>query len=377
MAPKRKSSGSRTPRGLSGETVQGCLATLGLTDLASAFTGCANIEDEFKVIKRAWHKQCLSAHPDKGGSEELFRAVQAAFEVLKAKKTGGSIASFGSSSTQKASTSSAYKHAAAAAAKVNYPSADFYAKMAAEINVPLYRVELARSDRSSCVQGAKNCRFANGELCHPPVDSEAPAVEEAPKKVKRLFHSTHFSNISAPVCPIFPIYQRMHFFLFSLTHFSHISDIRFYWPHFPYISADACFSSFHSPISPIYQSPFAPLTLYISGCIFPSFHSPISPIYQISDFIGPIFPIYQRVIFSPLFTHPILPYIRARLPHFPCISAGDFFSSSHSPNPPIYQSSFAPFTPIYQRMHCLLCSQAEESARLQGRLGARGRGSSA
>ena len=88
MAPKRKSSGSRTPRGLSGETVQGCLATLGLTDLASAITGCANIEDEFKVIKRAWHKQCLSAHPDKGGSEELFRAVQAAFEVLKARAAG-------------------------------------------------------------------------------------------------------------------------------------------------------------------------------------------------------------------------------------------------------------------------------------------------
>ena len=238
MAPKRKSSGSRTPRGLSGETVQGCLATLGLTDLASAFTGCANIEDEFKVIKRAWHKQCLSAHPDKGGSEELFRAVQAAFEVLKAKKTGGSIASFGSSSTQKASTSSAYKHAAAAAAKVNYPSADFYAKMAAEINVPLYRVELARSDRSSCVQGAKNCRFANGELCHPPVDSEAPAVEEAPKKVKRLFHSTHFSNISAPVCPIFPIYQRMH--VFPL--FTH--------PFLPYIR---------------YQILLAPFSLYISG----------------------------------------------------------------------------------------------------------------
>ena len=325
MAPKRKSSGSRTPRGLSGETVQGCLATLGLTDLASAFTGCATIEDEFKVIKRAWHKQCLSAHPDKGGSEELFRCVQAAFEVLKAKKTGGSIASFGSSSTQKASTSSAYKHAAAAAAKVNYPSADFYAKMAAEINVPLYRVELARSDRSSCVQGAKNCRFANGELCHPPVDSEAPAVEEAveaPKKVKRLFSLnpflpyisarfphfpyisadaffplfthpflpyiryqillapfslyisgcmfflfslTHFSHISEPVCPTDPIYQRMHFSLFSLTHFSHISDIRFYWPHFPYISAGDFFSSFHSPNPPIYQSPFAPFSLYISG----------------------------------------------------------------------------------------------------------------
>ena len=266
MAPKRKSSGSRTPRGLSGETVQGCLATLGLTDLASAFTGCATIEDEFKVIKRAWHKQCLSAHPDKGGSEELFRCVQAAFEVLKAKKTGGSIASFGSSSTQKASTSSAYKHAAAAAAKVNYPSADFYAKMAAEINVPLYRVELARSDRSSCVQGAKNCRFANGELCHPPVDSEAPAVEEAveaPKKVKRLFSLNPFLPYISARFPHFPYISADAFFPLFTHPF--LPYIRFYWPHFPYISADACFSSFHSPISPIYQSPFAPFSLYISG----------------------------------------------------------------------------------------------------------------
>ena len=198
MPPKKKKAGGqkRAPRG---DTVRGCLMTLGIDDPAGAFEGAENLEDEFKVIKKAWHKMCLATHPDKGGSEEEFRAVQAAFDVLKDKKTSGTIGTFASSSAQSSSTSTAFKHASDAAAKAHYPPAGYYEEMRENINVPVYRVELAKTDRSSCFTAgppnkrasgaAGKCRFGLGELCHPPVTaaSNVAAVGDgaegpAPKK---------------------------------------------------------------------------------------------------------------------------------------------------------------------------------------------------
>ena len=198
MPPKKKKAGGqkRAPRG---DTVRGCLMTLGIDDPADAFEGAENLEDEFKVIKKAWHKMCLATHPDKGGSEEEFRAVQAAFDVLKDKKTSGTIGTFASSSAQSSSTSTAFKHASDAAAKAHYPPAGYYEDMRENINVPVYRVELAKTDRSSCFTAgppnkrasgaAGKCRFGLGELCHPPVTaaSNVAAVGDgaegpAPKK---------------------------------------------------------------------------------------------------------------------------------------------------------------------------------------------------
>ena len=198
MPPKKKKAGGqkRAPRG---DTVRGCLMTLGIDDPAGAFEGAENLEDEFKVIKKAWHKMCLATHPDKGGSEEEFRAVQAAFDVLKDKKTSGTIGTFASSSAQSSSTSTAFKHASDAAAKAHYPPAGYYEDMRENINVPVYRVELAKTDRSSCFTAgppnkrasgaAGKCRFGLGELCHPAVTaaSNVAAVGDgaegpAPKK---------------------------------------------------------------------------------------------------------------------------------------------------------------------------------------------------
>ena len=190
MPPKKKKAGSggqkRAPRG---DTVRGCLMTLGIDDPAGAFEGAENLEDEFKVVKRAWHKMCLATHPDKGGSEEEFRAVQAAFDVLKDKKTSGTIGTFASSSAQSSSTSTAFKHASDAAAKAHYPPAGYYEEMRENINVPVYRVELAKTGRSSCFTAgppqkrasgaAGKCRFGLGELCHPVITHATAASNVA------------------------------------------------------------------------------------------------------------------------------------------------------------------------------------------------------
>ena len=160
MPPKKKKKAGgggrqKKARTFMGDTVRGCLMTLGIDDPSDAFSNAENIEDEFKIIKRSWHARVLATHPDKGGSEEEFRAVQAAFDVLKDKKNSGTVGTFGSSSAQSASTSSAFKHASDAAANCNYPGPEFYENMRENINVPLYRVEIARSDRSICHKAAK------------------------------------------------------------------------------------------------------------------------------------------------------------------------------------------------------------------------------
>lgn len=193
MPPKKKKKAGgggrqKKARTFMGDTVRGCLMTLGIDDPSDAFSNAENIEDEFKIIKRSWHNKVLECHPDKGGSEEEFRAVQAAFDVLKDKKNSGTVGTFGSSSAQSASTSSAFKHASDAAANCNYPGPEFYENMRENINVPLYRVEIARSDRSIChkaapkdgirerISGYKgSCRFGLGEICHPV--PETPPVD--------------------------------------------------------------------------------------------------------------------------------------------------------------------------------------------------------
>ena len=87
--PKKKAK-----RPSAGDNVTGLLATVGILDAAADFAGCANLDAEFSVIKRAWHKSILAAHPDKGGDRETFEAIQSAFEVLKDMKLGEQVDSF-------------------------------------------------------------------------------------------------------------------------------------------------------------------------------------------------------------------------------------------------------------------------------------------
>ena len=41
------------------------------------------VQDQFKLIKKTYHKKILEVHPDKGGDPTIFRTVRVAFEVFR------------------------------------------------------------------------------------------------------------------------------------------------------------------------------------------------------------------------------------------------------------------------------------------------------
>jgi len=129
--------------------VQECLAALGEIDLS----GAVGLGEEFKIIKRAYHKRILQVHPDKGGDAETFREVQASFEVLRDLYDAADIKSFGQPAAQtRAATGYAAKYEDVK--KNPVPSYAYYAE-AAEETVPTYRAEAARSKRSGCTAKGK------------------------------------------------------------------------------------------------------------------------------------------------------------------------------------------------------------------------------
>ena len=80
-------------------SVKECLDAIGVP--VGNLAGCANVSDEWSVIKKSYFRKILKCHPDKGGagtckpffhsrslllcsgSTEEFRHVQAAFEGLR------------------------------------------------------------------------------------------------------------------------------------------------------------------------------------------------------------------------------------------------------------------------------------------------------
>jgi hypothetical protein len=66
--PKKK-------KGPSGNTVKALLATIGMDDPAADLADCGNLDDEFKVVKRAYIKAVLKHHPDKGGDREAGASI--------------------------------------------------------------------------------------------------------------------------------------------------------------------------------------------------------------------------------------------------------------------------------------------------------------
>ena len=105
------------------------------------------------MIRRAYHRKVLATHPDKGGDAREFRDVQSAFEVLREFYDRGRVITFRSEENNQTSTSEAFQNAAdyfaAKEARGDTQSRDYYAE-AAEEDVPTYRVEPAKSDRSTC-----------------------------------------------------------------------------------------------------------------------------------------------------------------------------------------------------------------------------------
>lgn len=121
-------------------TIQQHLAVIGI-DVAqlSEFT---NLNEEFQFIKKQYFKLILLVHPDKGGDKKEFIKINNSFEALRETFENNSISSFAKSSqtkTQSTSFSSLFH------------SWGFYFN-ASEQETPIYKVELARSGRSSCTQ---------------------------------------------------------------------------------------------------------------------------------------------------------------------------------------------------------------------------------
>jgi hypothetical protein len=130
-------------------TVETALAKLSVS--ASSLAACADLDEEWSIIKKAFFRKALVAHPDKGGDAAAFRVVQSAFEALRSLYDGAD-AGFSFTSSTATSTESE-------SAPFDVPSWEYYAEAAQEV-VPLYCVERARSGRSNCQAkgSAKNCR---------------------------------------------------------------------------------------------------------------------------------------------------------------------------------------------------------------------------
>lgn len=143
-----------------GTTIRTCLIEISVafTDLEAT----ENIEDEWKVIKKSYFRAVLQHHPDKGGEAVKFRAIHAAWEVLKDLFEKKSVPSFVSSGETPTSTVHEKKMQEFDASDLPTQSWEYFQEAAQEVDPP-YRVEPARSNRSSCSakNGAKKCSDAN------------------------------------------------------------------------------------------------------------------------------------------------------------------------------------------------------------------------
>ena len=58
-----------------------CLLTIGVE--LSDFADASGITEEFSRVKKKYFQSALRNHPDKGGSAEVFRELQAAWESVR------------------------------------------------------------------------------------------------------------------------------------------------------------------------------------------------------------------------------------------------------------------------------------------------------
>lgn len=176
-----------------------CLSDLGVAD-AAPFAECDGIGEEFRVLKKIYFEKILREHPvsrairmqdgnsngrlspvlwillslsqtaqDKGGDAATFRATRAAWQVLRdlyergSIKDGTFVSYLGSADAADAASDASGDEDSDSefedddladlyekySANTSTPSYEFYAA-AAEEEVPTYRVEPARSGRSTC-----------------------------------------------------------------------------------------------------------------------------------------------------------------------------------------------------------------------------------
>ena len=139
-------------------TINASLADVGVTP--SMLADCADLDEEWAAIKRAYFKKVLKTPPDKGGDPAVFRKTQSAFESLRSLYDGASPGFYFASCGDQTAGAAA---ASVGGPAMDTPSWEFYAEAAAEA-VPLYRVERAKSGRSLCkAQGS--ARHCGAEEC--------------------------------------------------------------------------------------------------------------------------------------------------------------------------------------------------------------------
>ena len=147
MPPKKKPEG-KTASAKSRSTVGSCLRAIGVGDPGVAFAECAVLDDEFRMVKKAYHRVVLTAHPDKGGDRETFELVQDAFETLRTMMQEGKITSFADVATAKKSATKEFAEAKKHR-PTETPSWEFYRSASTE-GFPIYKVDLAVTARSAC-----------------------------------------------------------------------------------------------------------------------------------------------------------------------------------------------------------------------------------
>ena len=147
------------------------------------------LDEEFRTIKRSYHRECLKKHPDKGGSEAEFVRLNDVWENVREMyerktiesyweeaqkhhervvKGGGGRRRRTTTTTTKASKTKKKKKGDAQKKTTSgwsYRSYKFYEEAAA-YDDPEYRVELARSNRSRCVAtaGGLACEHADAKI---------------------------------------------------------------------------------------------------------------------------------------------------------------------------------------------------------------------
>lgn len=134
-------------------TIQSCFDGIGVDKSAEGLQAGSSLDEQFRAIKKQYYAKILICHPDKGGDASTFQRVQTSFQVLREMYTKKAVVSF--VTTDANGSRSSYDHSYEAAfydfAEMPTPSWDYYYQ-AAEEEVPLYRVEPAKSGRSRCAK---------------------------------------------------------------------------------------------------------------------------------------------------------------------------------------------------------------------------------
>jgi len=190
--PKKKKATAKTRRHR--HTLRECLTAIGIDVDAPLLAEAEGLDEEFRIIKKAYRTKVLETHPDKGGDPAQFRDVQASFEVLRDLYSREKIDSFfvlfeqrrGRREDQESDEeyvdergdtgyeeeeeeeggtpywADAYDDIWEHFANMPTPSWEFFYE-AADEDVPLYYVELARSDRSKCKAYGKKLGKCNDD----------------------------------------------------------------------------------------------------------------------------------------------------------------------------------------------------------------------